>query len=105
MNQPLSSIIQQSVVEQAVLKLRTYFHEHRLSDTEADVPWQIGQTLVEVVQGMQSDNPASWQSEFSLIWGAFVRKLLRQWGFGENYLQVGNLNDYYMSFVKEAIHV
>jgi len=106
MNQPLNTIPQQELVVQAVAKLREYFQEHKFSETEADVPWQVGKTLKDVVIEYQTDyGTPLWENQFSVIWGQKVRSFLRQNGFGENYLQIDNLNDFWMSFVKEAIRV
>jgi hypothetical protein len=103
MNSILDTIPQKELTEQAVTKLRQYFHEYKLSEQEADTPMQVGKTMVEVINDMKMDNPLQWRSEFNLIWGRIIRNLLRKWGYGENYLQIDNLNNYYDAFVDEAL--
>lgn len=105
MNQQLSTIPQQELVTQAVAKLRQYFMEHKLSEKEADVPWQVDKTFNDVIKGYMLDYGMQWESQMAVIWGLHIRSFLRKNGFGENYLQIGNLNDYWMSFLKEAMYV
>lgn len=58
--------------------------------------------LIEVVRDMIERNPEEWWVMHHFGWGMGMRNLLRDNGFSEKDMGVGNLDDYYIAFIEQA---
>lgn len=48
-------------------------------------------------------DPENWISPLHFNWGMFIRNLLRQNGFGEEFFPVDDLDDIYVELIEEAV--
>lgn len=61
--------------------------------------------MIVVVRRMMEADPEKWWAGHHFFWGMWMRNQLRSNGFGEKDLNVGNLDDYYISFVEQAVNL
>ena len=57
------------------------------------------------IRKASAQDPDNWATPYHFFWGMSVRNLLRQKGYGESYFGVHNLDDIYISLVKEALRL
>jgi len=48
------------------------------------------------------ENPTKWYVMHHFSWGMAMRNLLRENGYGEQELGIGNLDDYYVALIEQA---
>jgi len=58
--------------------------------------------LIEVVTEMIKENNQEWWLGHHFGWGMTMRNLLRENGYGEKDLGIGNLDDYYIAWIEQA---
>ena len=58
--------------------------------------------LISVVTEMIKNNPDEWWLGHHFGWGISMRNLLREHGYGEQDLGIGNLDDYYIAWIEQA---
>lgn len=78
------------------------------------IPGDIRQKMVELLRRIISDEdkskirqkmvvaPKTWWAGSHLQWGMFIRNVLRDAGFTEKAVGIGNWDDYYVELVEEA---
>lgn len=59
--------------------------------------------LIEIVGEMMKRSPTEWWIGHHFGWGMSMRNLLRTNGYGEQELGVGNMDDYYVALIEQAV--
>ena len=58
-----------------------------------------------LLREMAASNPVLWATPHHFIWGMWMRNRLRGAGCQDSRYPTGNLDDYYVRAVEEALHV
>lgn len=59
--------------------------------------------VVRMIRRCAKKDPQTWWAPYHLGWGMAIRNLLRENGYGEKELGIGNLDDYYIGLVEAAL--
>lgn len=59
----------------------------------------------EKIRRLIKKDSVNWCIPYHLTWGMTVRNKLRGAGFGEEYFNIGNLDDIYVELVEDAVRV
>ena len=82
----------------AILFLRNWLSQKSGKEKNEDPE----RPLIEVVTEMIKENNQEWWLGLHFGWGMTMRNLLRENGYGEKDLGIGNLDDYYVGWIEQA---
>jgi len=91
----------QEVAKSCVRWLRHWMSKQKIA--EADDKQHVGTSLAETIRKEYEKNPEEWWVGHHFQWGMQMRNLLRENGYGEKELGVGNLDDCYIELIENAI--
>lgn len=93
----------QEMAQSAVRWLRHYMTKTKIA--EADDKSNVGKSLADVIRAEHQKSPDEWWVGHHFFWGMGMRNLLRENGYGEKELEIGNLDDCYIELIENAIGV